>query len=510
MPPVPSLKEKIKTTLAGVGKVLAGKDSKRRLTVLRCSNQEQVQTALRLFAKAYPKLQWEHIAVHETDPQQAIAHAIALYTQGTKRIPILYEFPGEEKGHPADPGEISRFGRVAAAQQLVDYPVVLVILASSVGAFVKGASELWKGKGGYFAWPTPPPIFEEETPGSDEAGFITSDAELQEVLKSLSGDAAAEYLLRIAEHHITQREWEKARLFLIRAVQIFSQGGNLQGMAKGYHLLGTQSASRGDLNGALEWYDQAVDNWRVMDDMAQLAVTTTQKGHVLYLKGQLDRAARAFREATDIYQESGNESGVSAGHRQMAMVLERLGKSSAAEKLYTQSMEMEEAAGRRGGVARCKIHVGRILDQRGDLTKARQYFEEGLAIHRELDDKPGIATAQHHLGNVLFESKETAEAVAAYEEAVALEKELRDYSGLSRTNAELAAALVKLGREPEALHALVMAHYLASKLRTGLVATLTERVAELEDSMPADEYNRILQEATTQARDLFTHNSAGS
>ena len=144
------------------------------------------------------------------------------------------------------------------------------------------------------------------------------------------------------------------------------------------------------------------------------------------------------------------------------------------------------------------------------MAPSSQYFEEGLAIHRELDDKPGIATAQHHLGNVLFESKETAEAVAAYEEAVALEKELRDYSGLSRTNAELAAALVKLGREPEALHALVMAHYLASKLRTGLVATLTERVAELEDSMPADEYNRILQEATTQARDLFTHNSAGS
>ena len=498
-------KKKIKKVLADVGEVLAGRGTGgKKLVVLRCAKIEQTQTAIRLLPKAFPRIKWKGIAASSA-PLKAVLQIAAEAGRSGKLVTVLYDFPGELDNRAMDDGVAEDLNDAAKSGGFLDVPVLLAICPGTVRVLAGKAPDLWKNKGGYFAWPSEVPEEsdyegrppEHNTAYDEDLGESPPEPEeTKKVLESLVGEDAAEYLIKVSRTHLQGGDAEQARLFLLRAVQIFSESANLDGMASAYCLLGVGAQQRGDYDTALEWFEQGVDNLRILDDKGRLSEAIGQKGYVYYLRGQYESAVKAFQEGLAIDKELGLKDREAAGYRKIAMVLELTRKFAAAEDLYRKSLELEEARSNMGGVARVYHHLGRLMELQENFDGALEQYQLSLEIKEKENDHSGIATTYHQMGNLHLARCEFDEAVVLYQKALAVEKEQRDRQGLARTSAQLGLTYREQGRIEESLLYLMRAYQTFQKLRSPVASEVLAKVEEIQDLVPAETFNKILREAS--------------
>lgn len=501
----PSLRERIVKTLSQIASVLSSAENGERLVVLRCADSVQVETAVSTIQKAYPKVPWELVNGGDQPILQTVAQCVALIRGASPKVPILFALPGEQTGRAMEGAEAETFGRLVISKGLLAGPVVMVIQAGSVRVLADKAPEFWKKKKHYFAWPTEVPVFEEKpavaTPAeaSRPAGDV-SDGEIGSVLKQLQGERAADYLVEVARSHVKAGNVEKARSFLIRAAQIYGEAANLEGMAKTYGLLASVAIGRGDFRTGAEWLEQAEDNWRVLDDLKGLSDSLAQRGHVEFLRGKLDIAARCFREALDLDQELGDSERISAGFRRVAMVLEKVGKQRSAEDLLRKSLRLEQEAKRELGMARVLVHLARMALDQKNYVPAAEAIEQAQEICERVDAPPETRSAVlHQAGNLHLKRRRYDDASETYKTAIEWEMKGGDLLSLARTTAQLALTYAESGDAAAALFQYVKAHFFASKMRSGLATDLADQVAQIEPRFTPEGYNRILREATAEA-----------
>jgi tetratricopeptide (TPR) repeat protein len=535
------LKEQIKKTIGQMGHILGGGAGPQRLVVLRCTNLEQIQTAMQLLPRAFPKVGWKVFDASQGHILQVLKNS-AQATQAQETVSILYNFPGEADNRTMTKEAAMCIEQAAKAGALINRPLLFAVHATSVRALADNAKTLWKGKGGYFSWPTEvvlperdesaPTLRTAEKPQESAAdqGLPSPEAapaaggrkrgdpalqlreviadwekekpspeETRKVLDSIDGTEAADYLLRVARSHLTGGDAENARLFLLRAVQIYSQAANLGGMATAYHLLGVGAQIRCDYETAIQWFEQAIDSFRVLDDKSAVSEALGQKGYSHYLRGQYDPAVRCFEEALKIDQNAGYADREAAGYRKIAMVLEVAGKFSAAEELLQKSMAIEEKLASPGGKARVLHHLGRLKEVQKQWDEAVSLYGEALKLKEQQGDKKGLAASYHQLGNLNLQKGDFKESLANYDKAVKLENELGDRLGLARTLAQVGIAYRDQGLVEEALNAFVRAYQIFQRLQSPVAAEILMKVEELQGLVTAEAFNRILKDATTAA-----------
>ncbi len=497
----PADKEKTKEILLKVGQHLKGGDGGSRLVVVRCANLEEVQTVAGLLPRAFPKIRWASVpvAIHGLEPSLEKAVEVA---KAGKAIPILYTLTGEDTDRCLDSADAVVLETRARELKLTSLPIVLVVLSPSVRVLVQHAPDLWNGKGGYLAWPSEPPELAEQGGEAEQAPYLEDGEEppppeeTRKVLEQMEGDPAADYLVTVSERYLQVGQLEQARMFLLRSVQIYSETANLKGMASSYHLLGVEAEGRGDYDTAIEWFDQAIDNRRILDDQEGLSESFGHKGYSHYLKGEYDWATRAFDDAIKIDEELGLKSRVSAGYRKIAMVMELKRDLHSAEELYNRSLVMEEELGNPKGMARVYHHLGRLKEEAGDYDEAIAYHTSSVELKEQEGDSMGLATSNHQLGNLALKKGEFDEAIEFYQSAMQQEEEIGDRQGLARTGAQLGLAFRETGQIEKALYNLVKAYQLLQKLRSPLASEVLGKVEEIQDLVTADVFNKILREAS--------------
>ena len=134
VPPSDDLRQVIEK----VGNVLAGSIGAARLCVVRCNNLEQVQRALQLLPRGYPKIKWLPIPVIPVGTAKAVAQAAA-HAGNPRAVPILYNFPGETTDKRIAAEAAREFEAAAAKAGLSSLPVLVLIYAASIKVFADEA-----------------------------------------------------------------------------------------------------------------------------------------------------------------------------------------------------------------------------------------------------------------------------------------------------------------------------------------------------------------------------------
>ncbi len=490
----PELKSEVRQTLEKLGQVLSGKAGDSRCVLVRCSDIDVVNSMLTVVPQAYQRIMWQAQSMADVHVATELRNVIRSAQSGSRVIPLLHSWPGELTDRTILVEAAQGIDEVEAEEGFKSYPIVFVVLAPSIRVLANHAKGFWKNKGGYLAWPNLKQAASAVSAKAREDGVPA--AEVSEVLARLQGEKAAAFLVKSAEKEMARGHREKAREFLMGAVQVYSQVANLAGMAKVYHLLGVNCMGDGDLITATEWFGQAVDNWGIVGDDEGLCETYAQKGQVHFMRGELDKAGEAFRKALALDEALGNKDRIASGKRHIAMVLERIGRYPKAEELYRQSLAIEQESGNQVGEARVLHHLGRLFDQQKQYSKAEEFYRQSISIKESIGDHSGLATTWHEFGNMRLAQGESADAAELYEKAAATERLLHDYNGLVKTLAQKGLAEMKSSRFEDALRSLATAHHLARKLRSNLAPEIVAKIREMEEMLSIDTYNRILREVT--------------
>ena len=157
----------IKKVLGETGKVLGGSAGSNRLVVLRFPNVMEIENSLKLFPRAFPRINWQGVPVQTGHLNNLLRAATAMSDGPQRKVSVLYEFPGEVDERIMSLDAAQDLEAAATGGDLLGTAIVIAVLPPSVRILAEKAPSLWSGKGGYFAWPSEVilPDRDEPSPG---------------------------------------------------------------------------------------------------------------------------------------------------------------------------------------------------------------------------------------------------------------------------------------------------------------------------------------------------------
>jgi tetratricopeptide (TPR) repeat protein len=195
------------------------------------------------------------------------------------------------------------------------------------------------------------------------------------------------------------------------------------------------------------------------------AIAHYNLGYALYLKSDLDGAARCYRKSLEL------DPNYPQGHNALGVVLRDQKDTAGAMKCFEKALELDP------DLAAAHHNIGWILFLQKDYEGATARFKKALALD------PGLALIHNGLGGALLAQRDVDGAIRCFRKAIDLEPEL----ALAHYN--LGAALQRQAKFADALASFRKAEELGPRgpgweAPAAEGARMCERFIELERKLP--------------------------
>jgi tetratricopeptide (TPR) repeat protein len=207
-------------------------------------------------------------------------------------------------------------------------------------------------------------------------------------------------LNRIARVHRMRGEEEKARVLLLRALQLFRAAEDLRGVASTLDDLAQVERLRGDLENALSAATEALAIRRSHGDARGEAVSLTTLGSIEHARGNLDLAEQSFRAALEIRESIGDRAGVMQSFNALGVVAFERGDLEQAEAAWRAALQEARKMADRRTQAFVLNNLGEALCRSGRVDEAKTCLEEARRLAHELGDRRAMAEIERNLGIV--------------------------------------------------------------------------------------------------------------
>jgi tetratricopeptide (TPR) repeat protein len=216
---------------------------------------------------------------------------------------------------------------------------------------------------------------------------------------------------------------------------------------------------RGDLPGAMQHYQRAMELAEKARDDAVASVALGGVGAVLLARGDTAAAVEQLRKALvlSIRATGGDSRDTGMVETALADAIEVEGDVAGALEHYRRALAIEtKALGEESFVVGLLFfHVGHMLHVQGDTAGAVEHYERALVVFRLLGTtaERQVAMARTYLGAALRARHEFGPAVRSFEEALSLLRELLGPSDLevAAVEMQLSGTLLDKGDYGQAL-----------------------------------------------------------
>jgi tetratricopeptide (TPR) repeat protein len=207
----------------------------------------------------------------------------------------------------------------------------------------------------------------------------------------------------------------------------------------------------GELDKALEYYEEALKLEGELERKEGITKAYGNIGNVYIIRGELDKALEYYGKALKLNEELGRKKGLAADLGDIGIVYQIKGELDKALEYYEKALKLDEELGRKEGLAADLGNIGNVYQIRGELDKALEYYEEALKLDGELERKEGITKAYGNIGNVYLIKGELDKALEYYEKALKLNEELGSKKGLAAALGDIGIVYKNRGELDNAL-----------------------------------------------------------
>jgi len=211
-------------------------------------------------------------------------------------------------------------------------------------------------------------------------------------------------------------QFDKALASIRKALELYKEMEDRRGEADALNNLGMVLQDLGDLAGAKENYERALeideaafgsDHPRVARDVNNLGSVLHARGFLLHQRGDLEDAKRHLERALQIDQAvyGKDHPDVAIRLNNLGSVLYALGDLEDAKKHLERALQIDQAiyGPNHPNVATDLDNLGKVLHVLGDLEGAKQHYTRAIEIDEGVHgpDHPSVATSVNNLGAVL-------------------------------------------------------------------------------------------------------------
>ncbi|GIV93361.1 MAG: hypothetical protein KatS3mg056_2070 [Chloroflexus sp.] len=250
---------------------------------------------------------------------------------------------------------------------------------------------------------------------------------------------------------VTRGDLDQALELYQQSLDLTDRLGDVQGKAATLHQMANVFVTRGDLDQALELYQQSLDLFDRLGDVKGKAATLHAMAHVFVTRGDLDQALELYQQSLDLKDRLGDVQGKAATLHQMANVFVTRGDLDQALELYQQSLDLTDRLGDVQGKAATLHQMANVFVTRGDLDQALELYQQSLDLKDRLGDVQGKAATLHQMANVFVTRGDLDQALELYQQSLDLKDRLGDVQGKAATLHAMAHVFVTRGDLDQAL-----------------------------------------------------------
>ncbi len=206
---------------------------------------------------------------------------------------------------------------------------------------------------------------------------------------------------------------------------------------------------RANLDGALKFFDAALDGFRAQDDLASVAEVQRSAGMAFLMAGASEQAEVAMKDALAASLALGDRRNEAWARQNLAWLGFVQGRTGKADERIKKSLELFRELGDQIGVSWSTGLLAYVRMHQGRFTESSELAEVVLADASARNDAWAEGMMHVLLASVNLWGGRTAQAVDSAETAVALFKSISDPFGLVQSGSILGRSLIRLGRVDE-------------------------------------------------------------
>lgn len=182
---------------------------------------------------------------------------------------------------------------------------------------------------------------------------------------------------------------------------------------------------------AQEFYEQALELWRKLNDDRQVSEILCQLGTVMMERGDYTRAQALIEESLSICEKMDDRDVVIGIRECLGIVLLRQGDLDRAEEIFQESLQWWQTQHEVFATAFSFTYLGVTAMYRGNYDQARSMHEQALTIWQTAGDTRGISAVLNALGPVALYQGQSEQAKIFLKQSLKLRWECQDYDGIA-------------------------------------------------------------------------------
>ena len=149
---------------------------------------------------------------------------------------------------------------------------------------------------------------------------------------------------------------------------------------------------QGNYNSAINYYQKAIRIFEELDNTNGMASCYNNIGMVHWKQDNYDRAIEYYKKALVINEKKDRKIGMAACYNNIAIIYKSLRKYELAINHYQKSLAICEELGHQKGIAVCFNNIGKLYEEQKKYSSALNYYQKALNLRRQIGDKNGIAS----------------------------------------------------------------------------------------------------------------------
>lgn len=327
---------------------------------------------------------------------------------------------------------------------------------------------------------------------------------LEAILKNtLDKETKVELLHKLA-HASLELDPNKSRTYSIEAIDLAQNINFVQGIAKGYDLLGLSYLYENNPEKALDNFKKAIVHYGKVDEPENLAVIYNEIGLIFKNKGEYKQALENFQRALLIYNTTENKMGASSALQNIGVVYRYQANYEKAIEHYIKALKIKEEINDKWGIAillgnlgilykdqknydqalsyYSKVkdifeeldnkrfvgitlnNIGQIYEEKNEGDQALNYYQQSLLIFESLGMKSAMGTSLGNIGSIYYDKEEYEAALESQIKALEIFQELEQKSSISSTNIEIGSIYTKINEYENAYSYLINGLNVASEI----------------------------------------------
>ncbi len=263
-----------------------------------------------------------------------------------------------------------------------------------------------------------------------------------------------EILIAKGRCYLDLSELSSASICFMQALELSKTRGDHSRLAFLLDLLGLVHRRRGELDSAMNYYNEGKEIARVSGNLVQYANTLNNLSNVLRLKGNIEEALRTCKYALKlrkklVQEHKASEKAVVLSLNTLGLIYIDSGDYVQAEQNLREAIDASTHARDTRNIAMGKLRLGRVHFAREEYDQAQIFFEEARKLSEGAYPEVLLASLTR-LGRIHLRNERSQEALFFFQHALETAERSHDYYQRVECLIDYATALEDLKRAAEA------------------------------------------------------------